>query len=344
MVNGIKFMVLFFIGISLVACRAHIHYPYQGQHCPRVESPKPARIAAATRSFQPQQTLYRNDPNENYQVIFLKYPSVGNNGQEDSEVDALYYRSKLPGKHKLLVVMPIWGGSKYPPYGITATLLRESKGELDIIRVLGDAPILNIDDLEDSKTVAEFHHSLKILANRTQYTITDVRHLVDWAVRQNNVDPQHVNIVGFSKSTIIAAILAETDPNITGLITVMGGSNPAEMIYFCNYYKVRKKITARFHWSDEKLMTVLNSYLSPINVAHYPRRLDPCHVLIFDSHDDLCVARQTQDELWNAVGKPERISFLYDHAASFGAMTLVGGYFMRYKILDFINHYCCSEK
>ena len=308
------------------------------------------KVARATFSYSPntlkiQDTLYRKKTFRDYHIRLLKFTSVGDNGQDHDQVEAIYYKSKLPGRHKLLVVLPIYGGSKYPPAGITSTILTKSQGKINIIRVLGKNSILRIEDLEKAPTVPKFKRMLKLLAVRIKNTVIDVRRLVDWAARQKEISPQHINIIGFSKTSIIAGLITQIDPHISDAIYVMGGSNPADMLYHCDYYDIRKNITRRFHWSNKKLKSVLNGYLGPLfNVAHYPSRLDSCHVLIFESRYDKCIAKKPKDELWLGMGKPERISFYYGHQVSFGSMTFAGGYFMRYKILNFINQNNCMQK
>jgi hypothetical protein len=328
--------------LSLTGCASHQSIPYQNtKH-------KPSQNVKAKFSFPSNRARikiipYSKQQYELYNVSYLKFESAGDNGQHQDFVDAIYYKSKLPGKHRLAIVLPIWGGSKYPPDGISNYLFRHSQGKIDIIRVIGDKPILDIEVLQEAKTIKAFHILLKTLRIRIKNTLTDINHLVNWASKQKHISKKHITIIGFSKSSVIAGIVAQINPHITGAIFVMGGSNPAEMIYYCDYYEIQKKITRRFHWTPKKLNSVLHHYLSPIfNVASYPMRLDPCRVLIFDSYYDTCIDQHTREELWNAMGQPERISFYAGHKGSFGSMTLAGGYFMRCKIMNFIFKNNCS--
>ncbi|HZL92399.1 MAG TPA: hypothetical protein VFB99_02105, partial [Vicinamibacterales bacterium] len=54
-----------------------------------------------------------------HDVLRLSYPSSGHNGHPDNLVEGQFYRSREPGAKKLVVVMPIWGTSDYPPEKIS---------------------------------------------------------------------------------------------------------------------------------------------------------------------------------------------------------------------------------
>ena len=177
-----------------------------------------------------------------------------------------------------------------------------------------------------------------MLTDRTKNTVIDTRRLIGWAAKQKEISPKHIIIIGFSRGVIAAGLVTMTDPKITGAIFVMGGANPAETLYHCKYaIPIRQAVTQRFHWSNKKYWSVLHRYLSPLDVSDYPTRLNPSHVLIFDSQYDKCIPKVSRDNLWLSMGKPTRISFLYTHRISFLSMTMIGGYYLRRKVFDFIN-------
>lgn len=327
---------------SLAGCMAHIYTPYQRQgrlathHQPLKNTN--TLFSTPLNPLKIEETPYADKKHLNYKISFLKFPSVGDNGQPNNAVEAVYYRSTLPGRHRLLIVLPIWGGSTFPSKMITEPIYRHSKGYINVIRVQGKNNLLNINKLEQAPTIKQFRHMLKTLVIRTKNTTIDIKRLVNWATHQKNISPHQISIIGFSRGTIIAGLVAQTDPHITNAIYVVGGPNPADMLYHCDYYELRRKITARFHWSNEKFFSVLHTYLSPaFNIVHYPARLDPRHILIFDAYFDTCISKKSRHELWSGMGKPERYSFLYGHQLSFGSMTIGGLYFMPRKIIQFIE-------
>ncbi len=345
----IKFMILC-LCVSLTGClSSHSYTPSNTQRLAKPDQKQLQQLkkAKAIFAFSPNtpkihETLYKKRNYETHQISFLKFHSAGDNGQPNDIVHAIFYRSKLPGKHKLVIILPIWGQSSYPPRVIAADLFRHTKGQVNVIRLLGKTPILEIEDIEQAPTVKELRRQLKLLALRTRNTVINVERLVNWAAKQKDTSPKSITIVGFSKSSIIAGLVAQIDPKVTGVILLMGGSDTADMLFNCKYYDVREKITKRFNWSDKKLLSVIHSYLGPLyNIASYPVRLDPCRVLIFESGKDTCVTKKSKENLWLGLGKPELISFNYDHQMSFAAMTLAGGYFIRRKIRSFLYRNNC---
>ena len=324
---------------------SHIYTPYQPQESRNTQKPKYPLIKNPTSQFsyplqarQINSTFYASKKSEGYKIYHLQFSSLGGNGQPNNVVRAVYYQSLLPGRHRLLVVLPVWGGSPFPSKIITEFIYRHSKGYINVIRVQGRYPLLDIKDLEQAPTSQQFCQLLKTLAVRIRNTVVDMKRLVDWAAHQKNISPHRISIIGFSRSTVIAGLVTRTDRNIANSIYVMGGSDPADMIYNCDYYDLKKNNARRFNWSNGKLLSVLQDYLSPtFNTLRYPARLDPRHILIFDAHHDTCISKKSREAFWIGMGKPERISFLYSHKMSFGSMTLAGLYFMPRRIVKFIN-------
>jgi len=294
-------------------------------------------LAYPRRPLKVQETIYAKQNFKNYQTSFLRFKSIGQNGQKNNEVSAVYFHSELPGPKKLVVIIPLWGGSVYPSNALSVGILRAGHGQVDVIKMLGANPVLKMELLEHATSGKEVRHLLKTLAIRTKNTIINIQRLINWTLSHKNISRQHVFIMGFSKGAIVTGIVAQIDPQVTDAILVMGAASAADILYTCDYYNTREAVTKNLDWSNAKFRAVVEEYLGLYNVYNFPTRLNPSHVLIFDAHNDKCVSKKNRDDLWLAMGKPTRISFLYTHRISFTAMTLAGGYYMRFKIYEFIN-------
>ena len=77
--------------------------------------------------------------------------------------------------------------------------------------------------------------------------------------------------------------------------------------------------------------------MSVVDPANYPDRVDPNRVLIIEANRDKCVPEKSREDLWLALGKPERISMNYDHAPAFYSMTPLGLSWMRRRIWEFLE-------
>ena len=63
--------------------------------------------------------------------------------------------------------------------------------------------------------------------------------------------------------------------------------------------------------------------LARINPARFAGMVDPRRVLIIEAAADTCAATASRERLWQAMGRPERIAYLYDHRMAFLAMTFL---------------------
>ena len=51
---------------------------------------------------------------------------------------------------------------------------------------------------------------------------------------------------------------------------------------------------------------------------------DPSRVLFVEARYDICMTQQSRDDLWEVLGRPERIAFGFRHRRTFYAMTPLG--------------------
>lgn len=103
--------------VSLAGCMSHIYTPYQPhgnrtagtKKVPLIKNPT-ARFSYTPQAKKIQEIFYANRKIQQYKIFHLNFPSAGENGHPKNWVHAGYYRSTLPGQHRLLVVLPVWGG------------------------------------------------------------------------------------------------------------------------------------------------------------------------------------------------------------------------------------------
>jgi hypothetical protein len=74
-----------------------------------------------------------------------------------------------------------------------------------------------------------------------------------------------------------------------------------------------------------------------------PDQVDPRRILIIDAGRDTCVPESSRNDLWLALGKPERISMNYDHEPAFYSITPLGFNWMRRQIWGFLEARLLNE-
>lgn len=276
---------------------------------------------------------------KNYRVHSLSLPSVGDNGQEANLVSALYYQSALPGKKRLVIVLPIWGTHTYPSEKITASLLRYSEGEMNVLRILGKDFLLDWEALHAAATTEEFMAVHYRMVERVRTHVIDIRRTVDWAETRPEIDSERIGLIGFSMGANVASVVLAHEPRIAAAALVMGGANPHEMLTSCfgRARKLRDAITARFGWSVETYQHELERPYSLINPARFAGRFDPNKVILFEAAFDTCIPKSGRDALWQAMGEPKRVTWPWNHKMAFIAMTPLGLNTMRHRIYDFLE-------
>ncbi len=324
----------------LAGCSSRIHTPFV---------PDPARapllpVAFQIGAFDYQRTLVRpsteiEGKSEDYWITSMVLPSVGENGQEGNLVTARHYKGKGPGAKPLVIVLPIWGKHTYPPNTISRYLRDRSRGNIDVLQVFGENTLFDWDAMADAGSEAEFLALLDRMAGRMVSTVIDIRRLVDWAELQPGVDPDRIALIGFSMGAIAGSLALAHEPRFGAGALVMGGADLHDAYAVCDTLmeRARDAVTDRFGWTVDQFRDKLERPLAPINPARYGGMVDPRRVLIIDAANDSCLRAQGRERLWQAMGRPERISYLYDHKMAFMAMTFFGGNNLQKQFYRFLE-------
>ncbi len=96
------------------------------------------------------------DQTHAHDIFRIEYPSSGHNGHPQNIVEGLYLRSRDPGPKKLVVVMPIWGTSTYPPDKVSHGYARHAGKDANVIWIYDAAPLFPWPTLRMAKTEEEF--------------------------------------------------------------------------------------------------------------------------------------------------------------------------------------------
>jgi dienelactone hydrolase len=276
---------------------------------------------------------------EHYWIKSVVIPSVGDNGQDGNLVTARYYVGKGAGRKPLVIVLPIWGVSAYPSNAISEGLTEHGAGAVNVLEILGKNNLVNWDAMGAARSEAEFFGLLNQMVTRFTNTVIDIRRLVDWARTQPDIDSQRIALIGFSMGALVASITIENEPRLAAGVLVMGAADPPAILATCNdeIKDAREPILERFHWSLDEFKQELERPLAAINPARFAGMADPRLILIIEAGEDTCMPKSARERLWNAMGRPERISYLYDHRTAFLAMTFLGGDSIQYHIYRFFD-------
>jgi dienelactone hydrolase len=278
-----------------------------------------------------------------YRVLRLSFPSVGNG--EMVTVD--YHQSTLPGRHPVVVVLPIWGRYVYPSNAVTRTLRKRSNGAVHVLNLLDDGFLTDWPALETAPDEEAFTAIFTAGAENERNTVIDIRRLVDWAETRHEIDREAIGLVGFSHSAIIAPTIAAAEPRIAASVLIMGGAHPHRIVARCagpRMTAVQQRAASAFGWDRDYLERVLEPIYAAIDPANYPGDIDPASVLIFEAGRDTCIDEVARTALWEAAGRPQRWVINTSHKRAFLTMTPFNLNWMRKRIWSFFEARLLSER
>ena len=337
-----SFWVTLAVAVGLAGCLAHSRSPSASfaSQVPR-DHPPPLPAFAYERSEIPlENRMLEDEETSFYRVRYVRFPSIGDNGQAGGLVRGKYYESKLPGRKPLVIVLPIWGGHVYPSEKTTASLTRRSGGRVNVFHMEGEKRLIDWQALDSAAEESAFLEAWRQGARREWVAVTDIRRTIDWAEGRAELDAQRIGLVGFSQGAVVAATVATQEPRLAAVALVMGGARPHEVLASCPLDRseaARIKATAEFGWTPEDLERRLAPIFSTLDPANYPGRVDPDRVLIFEATRDDCMPETAREALWEAMGRPARIRLPYLHQQAFLAMTPLGLNWMRRSIWSFFR-------
>jgi hypothetical protein len=306
-------------------CALHIHREIAPPPGFKYDSSLPADERFEERNSLPVELSEPIDSTLQHEVLRLSYPSSGTNGHPQNRVEGQYFRSRDSGPKPLVVVMPIWGTSSYPPAKISSGYARRAGRDTHVIWIYGSAPLFPWDELSSVPVEADFMAMARDSAERYRSSVVDMRRLIDWAITRDEIDSTRIAFVGFSMSALVTATLLANDSRIAAGVLMMGAANFADIFAVCGNRagEVRNHVVRTFGWSID--------------------RYDPDRILMIDAMFDDCMPESSRAALWEVTGHPERITLLFRHRSAFYSLTPLGLNFSRRRIYQFLDDTLRSE-
>ncbi len=320
--------------LAVTGCVSRVHTLCCGPPGDRAPAARPVAAAVPPPAV-------RMDPigrQGGYELHAVVMPAAGCDRWD--EVTATLHLSTVPGRHGLVIVLPIWGQSTYPQRQAVRRLTRPRTAEpIHVLEVHGERVIFDWPALADAPDEALFLERAERVAGCVAGAATDARRLAAWARRLDGVDPGRVGIVGFSIGAVAAALALGQDPQLAAGVLVMGGADLHDTFASCRGRArwVRETVTRRFGWTRQEFRRALVAPLAAANPARVAAVVDPERVLIVDAAYDNCMTPKGSNALWQALGQPERITLSYGHKVAFLSMTPLGLRYTTRRIAAFLD-------
>src|SRR5262249_24045737 len=161
---------------------------------------RPVRVRSMTYPrTTPLVEEFKESEDKRYRVHVVSMESIGDDGQKDHRVLAEYHESKAPGRHAVVVVLPIYGSKhRFPEDLLVGRLMSQTTGTINILRVLSHEAVLNWALLGESEDERAFRRDAADFRDRVIANAVDVRQLLDWLQGQSSADMHNVGLVGMS--------------------------------------------------------------------------------------------------------------------------------------------------
>lgn len=307
---------------------------------PGAFAPIPAGLDEPGDAAWPNERAPPGGDNRLYRTVDVRIPSEQDDGQPGRVVVARLFESRLPGRHPLVIILPIYGSHfRFPTKVLASALLHHTQGRASVLLMQSNAPVLAWDLMGEASDVPAFRAALTTTRRRVEASAVDVRRLLDWALAREAIDPARVGMVGFSVGGLVASLVLVSDARVRAGALVMTGAHPADVFTECVWEAadVRRDIMKRFGWNLARYRQEMEDVFGPLDVAQMRPLVSPERLLFADAASDSCFPAISRDALWNAMGRPRRITFAYDHRFSFLSMTFLGSNYLTSEIVSLFD-------
>lgn len=327
------------LAFALGGCALHIHRDPDPQPGFTYEAPeRPAAPFAAFQrgSFELEPPF---DRTRTHDLLEFSFASSGRNGHPDNIVEGRYFRSREPGRKPLVVVLPIWGTSDYPPQKVSTGYARRAGFDAHVMWIYGSAPLFPWAELSSAPTEEAFMAIARDSAERYRSAVVDFRRLLDWAATQPEIDPSRIAFVGFSMSALVTATLMGNEPRVAAAVLMMGAANLADVFSACGNRagEVRDHVLRDLGWNIDRYREFFRELFGPADPVRFEGHYDPERILMIDAMFDDCMPESSRAALWEVTGHPARITFLYRHRSAFYSLTPLGLNVSRRQIYRFLD-------
>lgn len=236
---------------------------------------------------------------ENLKIYELEFTSFVKSGySENDRVHCFYFRPESSLKIPAIIII----------HGYKA---RKLKIEKDIARKIarrkmaGIVFILPYHSLRKPKNITSgkffISDDLKKVRETFRQSIIDIRCLIDWLEKREEIDGKRIGIIGISLGAIIANLAMGIDERLRAGVSVLGGGNFPEILRK-SVLTIPLKIKMIWRGIDKETLGQNLAIIDPVTFSYRNR---PRKVLMINGRLDLIIPPSCARDLWEALGKPE---------------------------------------
>lgn len=232
-----------------------------------------------------------------YRVHHLTFPSpVKSPIPENNTVHAEYYvPARTEGKQPAVLVLHILDGR----FLVARAVCRHFAGS-GTPALLVIMPFYGPRWPRGRSRAAYFGAAPRRIFESMRATVLECRRAASWLQQRPEVDPARIGVVGVSLGAIAGALLVGVDPRFTRNVLVLGGGDPAAIVWHAPETAGVRQRLAELGYTLDKIREATVD-IDPIRFA---KRVDPKSVFLVNARYDQVVPRECTVRLWEAMGKP----------------------------------------
>ncbi len=271
----------------------------------------PVDVPAETAAYYdyPKATIApqieRLGDHKDYTVERVRWPFASAAPVEpaDAVIEVEWYASRQPGRRAAVLVLPILGGD----YPIERAFCRFF-AQRGLHCALVHRRTIKF-------TASESPADLEVLLRRT---VIRQRQVIDWLETQPGVDAARVGVFGISMGGIVGVMTAAVEPRVQAVVAGLAGGGIADILRETRdpiLAKPRARYLATRGLTLDELHRQLREALrtDPLRLAPY---VDGRRVLMIRARLDRTIPAARSRQLWEALGRPERVTLPTGHYSS----------------------------
>lgn len=150
----------------------------------------------------------------------------------------------------------------------------------------------------------------------------DVQRGIDWA-EDRGLTRRGVGIMGISMGSFVATIVAASDPRIRASALALGGADLVQVLHAARGEEEIEGFLSALEargLSSEEINRTARQHLGPLDPVVFAPAIDPRTSLLIHARFDGVVPYARGTELWEAAGRPARITLLTGHYTAWFAV------------------------
>lgn len=265
---------------------------------------KGLELMKQTPLAKPVEVEYQPDSG-NCLRAFLSFRIMDESTKVETLVKVKYMRPQGRGPFPVVLVIPTIAGETFVEPLAAANLCHAG-----IASVIADI---------NGQQEPSVYPGWENLDARFRFAVQSARNIVDYLSWKPEIDKSKIGIMGSSLGGITAALISAVEPRIKASVIIAGGGNLPEIGAYSmqpEVVKVREQRMSMLSLSSQQVYELemrKHSLLDPIFFVRKDMRDQVLQVVVVD---DVRVPAMTQQELWEAFGKPTRWVYNGGHIPS----------------------------